>query len=172
MNTPIENCLLCKHHWIDWVTEQVRCNYHGICENGERTESMDMTRSEWDQYQEALKAGDDFAASEVVRRAEERKRVKNDAGKPMLTLVPRQIIWDICETRMYGLKKYPEAENWRKVEVERYRDAAFRHFMAYLDDPQGKDAESGIEHYKHLAFNVACICELEKENGQDREEEG
>jgi hypothetical protein len=86
---------------------------------------------------------------------------KADAGKPRLTLVPRQIIYDIAEVREYGNKKYGDPENWREVEVERYRDAAFRHFMAYLNNPQGVDGESGIKHLKHLACNIAFLCELE-----------
>lgn len=91
--------------------------------------------------------------------------VKADNGKPRLTLVPRQIIWDIAETRMFGLQKYGDPENWRKVEVERYRDAMFRHMMAYLDDPQGVDQESGLPSLWHLATNVAFLCELERKNG-------
>ena len=88
---------------------------------------------------------------------------KRDEGKPKLTLVPRQIIFDIAEVREYGNRKYGDPENWRTVEKERYKDAAFRHFMAYLDDPNGVDAESGISHLKHLACNIAFLCEMEKE---------
>lgn len=88
---------------------------------------------------------------------------KADAGKPKLTLVPRQIIYDIAEVREYGNKKYGDPENWKTVEIERYRDAAFRHFMAYLDNPQGVDEESGIEHLKHLACNIAFLCGMEEE---------
>lgn len=86
---------------------------------------------------------------------------KADEGKLNLTLVPRQIIWDIAEVREYGNKKYHSPDNWKNVEVERYRAAAFRHFLAYLDDPHGVDEESGIEHYKHLCCNLAFICEME-----------
>lgn len=87
---------------------------------------------------------------------------KNDDGKLDLTLVPRQIIWDIAEVREYGNRKYGDPENWKDVELQRYRAAAFRHFLAYLDDPAGVDAESGIKHYKHLACNLAFICEMEQ----------
>lgn len=90
------------------------------------------------------------------------QEAKADAGKLQLTLVPRQIIKDIAEVRMYGNAKYHDPENWRTVEKERYRDAAFRHFLAYLDDPDGVDEESGIKHLKHLACNIAFLCELEK----------
>ena len=89
------------------------------------------------------------------------QKYKADAGKHRLTLVPRKIFWDIAEVRMYGNKKYKDPENWRQVEIERYRDAAFRHFLRYLDDPKGVDEESGIPHLKHLACNIAFLCEME-----------
>ncbi len=92
------------------------------------------------------------------------QEAKKDAGKLDLTLVPRQIIWDIAEVRRHGCIKYKDPENWKRVEIERYRAAAFRHFLAYLDDPDGVDEESGIEHYKHLATNIAFICEMESQN--------
>lgn len=86
---------------------------------------------------------------------------KADYGKEQLTLVPRRIIHDIAAIRMYGVEKYKDPENWRRVEAERYRNAAFRHFLAYLDDPQGKDKESGFPHLWHLACNIAFLCEME-----------
>lgn len=92
------------------------------------------------------------------------QEAKYDADKIDLTLVPRQIIWDMGEVRRYGVKKYKDPENWRRVSLERYRAALFRHLLAYLDDPKGKDEDSGIEHYKHVACNVAFICELEKDS--------
>ncbi|MEA5135373.1 hypothetical protein SDC9_103617 [bioreactor metagenome] len=86
---------------------------------------------------------------------------KADAGKPRLTLVPQQIIFEIARIREYGNAKYGDPENWRQVEVERYRDAAFRHLLAYLKDPNGVDVESGLPHLSHLACNVAFLCEME-----------
>lgn len=90
------------------------------------------------------------------------QNAKADAGKPKLSMVPRQIIYDIAGVREYGNKKYGDPDNWKTVEVQRYRDAAFRHFMSYLDDPQGTDEESGLPHLSHLACNIAFLCEMEK----------
>lgn len=87
--------------------------------------------------------------------------IKADAGKRQLTLVPTQIIEDIAEVREYGNRKYGDSESWRRVEIQRYRDALFRHLIAYVRDPQGVDEESGIPHYKHMACNLAFICEME-----------
>ena len=91
------------------------------------------------------------------------QEAKHDEGKLQLTLVPRQIIKDIAEVRMYGNDKYGDPDNWKQVEPERYRDAAFRHFLAYLDDPYGVDKESGLSHLAHLACNIAFLCDLEKD---------
>lgn len=99
---------------------------------------------------------------EPNNQGETNQAAKADADKPQLTLVPRQIIFDIAEVRMFGATKYGDPDNWKKVEIQRYRDAAFRHFMAYLDDPDGTDAESGLSHLAHLACNIAFLCELEK----------
>ena len=88
---------------------------------------------------------------------------KRDYGKAKLTLVPRRILWDIAAIREYGNNKYPEGgpDNWKAVEVDRYRDATFRHLSYYLDDPHGVDKESGFPHLWHLACNIAFLCEME-----------
>ena len=93
------------------------------------------------------------------------QEAKADAGKLQITLVPTRIVEGIAEVRMYGNMKYHDPENWRQVEVERYRDALCRHLLAYIRDPQSVDEESGIPHYKHMACNMAFICEMEHDNG-------
>lgn len=97
---------------------------------------------------------------------EHNQSVKADAGKLRLTLVPSRIIRAIAVIRMYGNAKYPDGgpDNWKNVEIERYRDAAYRHWLAYLDDPKGCDAESHLPHLWHLACNIAFLCELEDRN--------
>ena len=93
--------------------------------------------------------------------------VKADAGKLRLTLVPHEVIRAIARVRMYGTEKYGDPENWWRVEVERYRDALLRHTLAYLEDPQGVDEESGLHHWEHMACNIAFIAEMEA--GKERE---
>lgn len=88
---------------------------------------------------------------------------KKDAGKLELALVPTQIIRDIAEVRMYGMEKYKDPDNWKKVELWRYINAMLRHTLAFVDDPHSLDEESGIPHYKHAECNWAFISELLKE---------
>lgn len=95
---------------------------------------------------------------------------KADGGKLKLSLVPSQIIRDIAEVRMYGCLKYKDPENWKKVEEQRYIDALYRHFLAFLEDPDGVDEESGIPHYKHMACNMAFICEMRRSEDGDRKD--
>lgn len=95
--------------------------------------------------------------------------VKADGGKIRPTLVPSSLIRAVATIREYGVQKYGDPENWRKVEPQRYRDAMYRHLLAYLDDPKGKDEESGLPHLWHLACNVAFLIEMDggEENDTD-----
>ncbi len=96
-------------------------------------------------------------------KEEQDYHAKQDFGKAKLSLVPRRIIWDVAAIREYGNNKYPDGgpDNWKSVEPERYRDAAYRHFLGYLDDPRSVDSESGLPHLWHLACNIAFLCEME-----------
>lgn len=87
---------------------------------------------------------------------------KADAGKPRISLVPTQIIRDIAAVREYGTAKYGDPENWKQVEQQRYIDALLRHTLAFMDEPDGVDAESGLPHLSHIACNVAFLCEMRR----------
>ena len=70
---------------------------------------------------------------------------KSDAGKPRPTLVPVSLIEAVTAIREYGCRKYHDPENWRRVEPQRYRDALYRHWLAYLKGEKC-DQESGLPH--------------------------
>lgn len=93
---------------------------------------------------------------------ERNQEIKADAGKPRLSLVPMQIMRDIAVAREYGLNKYGSADSWKEVDRERYVDAMLRHAVAYAENPEGVDEESGLLHLAHLACNVAFLCEKDK----------
>ena len=86
---------------------------------------------------------------------------KSDEGKLRISLVPTQVVRDIAEVREYGCIKYKDPDNWKKVEPQRYVDALLRHTLAYIDDKNSVDEESGIKHLKHMACNIAFLCEME-----------
>lgn len=88
------------------------------------------------------------------------QEAKLDNGKMRISIVPLQILSDIAEVREYGIAKYKDPNNWRRVDIERYANALFRHFAAFLHAPNSVDAESGLAHYKHMACNMAFICAL------------
>ena len=90
-----------------------------------------------------------------------RKFAKDTKGKAKITLAPMQILKDVAEVREYGVKKYGSVDSWKEVPIEDYRDALFRHLLEYVKDPNSVDKESGIKHYKHVACNLAFICEME-----------
>ena len=92
------------------------------------------------------------------------QEVKADGGKARPTLVPTGIIWAIAAIREYGCRKYHDPDNWKRVEAQRYRDAAYRHWLSYLEGEKN-DPESGLPHLHHLACNIAFLIELEGEEG-------
>lgn len=91
---------------------------------------------------------------------------KSDAGKLQLHLVPPTIIEAIARVREYGTAKYGSDENWKRVEKYRYRDAAYRHWLAYMRDSKSLDEESGYPHIFHVACNIAFLIEQEYGDGK------
>lgn len=91
---------------------------------------------------------------------------KADDGKPRPTLVPTALIRAVTAVREFGTAKYKDADNWKKVSPERYRDATYRHWLKYLDDPNGKDEESKLPHLWHIACNVAFLIALEGDDAE------
>lgn len=89
---------------------------------------------------------------------------KADKGKPKLSLVPTEIINCIAKVRMFGVEKYHDPDNWKKVEKERYIDALYRHLLKYINDNNSVDEESKLPHLWHIACNVAFLCEMERKN--------
>ena len=86
--------------------------------------------------------------------------IKADAGKARLSLVPMRILYDVAEVRQYGVQKYGDNNNWKRVDLRRYVNALLRHTLAFVEDYNSEDEESGIPHYKHMACNMAFICAM------------
>ena len=101
----------------------------------------------------------------VVQTLEDIKsqQAKADSGKPTLSLVPKEIIYEIEKVRSFGTKKYKDPNNWKNVEIERYHQALLRHTLAVWDDINARDKESGLLHLSHIATNVAFLLEMMKE---------
>lgn len=77
-----------------------------------------------------------------------------------LSLVPPQVIIDMAEVIGFENRKYGNINNQKTVDIKRHNDAAYRHLLAYIEDPSSLDEESGIEHYKHMACDLAFICHI------------
>ena len=88
------------------------------------------------------------------------QQAKADSGKPNLSLVPPNIIFEIEKVRRFGVAKYKNPDNWKNVEIERYHEALLRHTLAVWDDIEARDCESGLLHLSHIATNVAFLIEM------------
>lgn len=110
---------------------------------------------------EILRSIEDIEREEAWE-AMNKQEAKADAGKPRLSLVPTQSIYDIARVREYGDKKYGSTDNWKTVEKQRYVDAMYRHFLCFVEDPLSVDEESGLPHLWHLECNAAFLSEMYK----------
>ena len=81
--------------------------------------------------------------------------VKHDEGKPDWTLLPLLPLREVVDVLMYGAKKY-SPHNWIKGTRQRYRAAAWRHWIAY-EAGEPRDPETGRSHLAHL---ICCALYL------------
>jgi transposase-like protein len=164
-----------KTHRKEDGMETVTVNEEKVTPEAENVtpEAENVTLEQLEEQLKALREMNDALRTEIAvnRRGrldalvrERGQTAKADEGKLRLTLVPRGIIRAVAAVREYGNQKYGDPENWRSVEPERYRDALFRHWLAYLDEPEGTDAESGLPHLWHVCCNAAFLVEMEGQN--------
>ena len=86
------------------------------------------------------------------------KGAKYDDNKPRPSRVPVEAIEAIMAVREYGLAKYAEAEDWRRIAPERWHEAFLRHVLAIWEDPTHIDEESGLPSLWHVMTNGAFLC--------------
>jgi hypothetical protein len=98
---------------------------------------------------------------------ERNQEIKADGGKLRLELIPTSTITSLGRVLTYGAQKY-SANSWRQVERERYVGAILRHLVAYIDDPNGVDEESGLRHIEHVLCNAAFLNEMADVNARVR----
>lgn len=87
------------------------------------------------------------------------KGQKHDSGKPRYDLMPVHAEAEMVDVLTFGAGKYG-AENWRKVERERYIAAAGRHRAAYRMG-ETNDPETGKHHLAHAMCCDAFVIELD-----------
>lgn len=90
--------------------------------------------------------------------------IKYDKTKPLagdvLQIFGRAIL-GIGQCILKGAEKYPEIDNWKRVEnaEQRYTNALVRHLIKHLTGEE-IDKESGLPHLQHVAWNALAVCEL------------
>lgn len=92
------------------------------------------------------------------------QEAKKDAGKLRISLVPPEIIRAIARVRMFAVStKYKDPENWKRVVPARYKDALLRHILAWWEDEDSVDEESGLNHLDHAATNIAFLIQIRED---------
>ncbi len=95
--------------------------------------------------------------------------IKSDKGKYRPTLCHQITIQAVSRVREHGASRYGGTDTWKRVEERRYKDALYRHWLAYLENPDGLDAESGLPILWHVACNVDFLLEMQRERMEKKE---
>ena len=94
--------------------------------------------------------------------------VKYDDEKLDFTLLPYDSLCEVVKVLMYGAKKYPEADNWKRVgdARKRYNKAALRHTLSEVSG-ETIDPESKLYHLAHaVCSNMFALSFALKENNK------
>lgn len=98
------------------------------------------------------------------------KDMKFDGGKPLASIpfqdFPKALM-AVAEVGTFGAKKYSRS-SWKTVPdaLTRYTDAKFRHIL--MGQVEHHDAESGLMHAAHEAWNALATLELMIEENQKK----
>ena len=77
-----------------------------------------------------------------------------------------------CRSSHSGAVTYPDYLNWQKVDngYDRYRNALGRHLLAHFHGEE-EDADSGLSHLDHAAWNLYAVAKHADAYFQKREED-
>lgn len=81
---------------------------------------------------------------------------KADGQKLRMELIPTSAYIGLGRVLTHGANKYGD-NTWQGVEYERYVGALIRHLIAFIDDPNGVDSDSGLKHTEHLLANAVFL---------------
>lgn len=73
-----------------------------------------------------------------------------------MELIPTSAFNSLGRVLTHGANKYG-AHTWQDVEWDRYVGALIRHLVAFMEDPTGYDADSGLPHSEHLLANAVFL---------------
>lgn len=87
---------------------------------------------------------------------------KADIGKIKPVLIPPEFLELVAPLLEHGANKYGNT-NWKNcTDLDRYRNALYRHWLAYLKDNKSVDVETGYSHLRHAACCLIFLVCLEE----------
>lgn len=94
--------------------------------------------------------------------------LKHDDGKQFAAIPYQEFphaLREVVKVATFGARKYVRG-NWVHVEnaQERYLDALHRHLLAHHGG-ELLDAESGLTHLAHAAWNILALLEMQQGKG-------
>jgi len=97
--------------------------------------------------------------------------LKNDSGKPMMSLIDPAFVVGLADVLTFGAKKYAP-NNWKLAgaddDIDRIKDALLRHLYAYLGGEEF-DPETNLPHIDHMQCNLMFLRHFDMKHGNDKQ---
>ena len=121
---------------------------------------MKMNKGVWQVYRSG-----EWHDIDTLEEEDMGKFQKFDGDKPLVTLVEPSYIIGTAKVLTFGANKYGR-DNWKTAkpeDIQRYKDAIFRHLLAYLDG-ETIDPESKMPHLDHISCNAMFLRHFDMED--------
>lgn len=83
--------------------------------------------------------------------------IKNDQGKPSISLIPAESLELTAHALTFGAAKYGRWNYREGIAHSRMLDAAFRHLLAEMRG-ESLDPESGLPHIAHALASLSMLA--------------
>jgi hypothetical protein len=155
----------------DVLTVAYTCPEDGVFEADDWEFSLCLEGRTWEKVNQGntITSKDYLAAWEKVRAGTRpgQEFTKHDLGKDQWSLVPWEVFAPTVKVLTQGAEKYSK-HNWQLCEdTDRYKDALFRHLMAYMSGEK-TDEESGQPHLNHVICNCLFLAWFDKQEEKDK----
>jgi len=110
--------------------------------------------------------GTSSTGGEIVTMEPVGGAVKHDQGKPDVSLVPKELVFETAKALMVGERKYGRHNFTSGFKSSRLISAAMRHLFKYADG-ENFDQEDGQHHLGAAAACIGMLLKLEALNRLD-----
>lgn len=143
---------------------------HDIIPNGTKFKIMNVTDKQFDILSLDKKHFLSVDKRFVKEIDKNESGTKHDSGKPRISLIPKEALFETANAFGFGAEKYGTHNFKGGIKMSRLLDAALRHIVKYADGEDMDDENPNTTHLGHAmaALSMAIYMHFNKPELDDR----